>query len=184
MGEMVETAAILNQATDASFVILDEVGRGTSTYDGLAIAWSGVEHLHDTNGCRALFATHYHELTQLAVDLPHAANASLRAKEGKDDLVFWHEVQSGPADKSYGVQVAKLAGLPKRAVQRASQILQKLEADPSSTEALPLFAAPQLPPEDTLEIPSQVQKLLKDTNPDDLTPRDALELIYRLKALD
>ena len=184
MVEMVETAAILNQATRASFVILDEVGRGTSTYDGLAIAWSGVEHLHDTNSCRALFATHYHELTQLAVDLPYAANASLRAKEWKDDLVFLHEVQPGPADKSYGVQVAKLAGLPKRAVQRASQILQKLEADPSSTEALPLFAVAPPILEDTPVVPSQTQELLADTNPDDLTPRDALELIYRLKALN
>lgn len=188
MVEMVETAAILNQATDRSFVIMDEVGRGTSTWDGLAIAWAAVEHLHSVNRSRALFATHYHELTKLVEDLPGAANASLRAKEWKDDLVFLHEVQPGPADKSYGVQVAKLAGLPKKAVKRAGQILKQLEAEPSAPESLPLFAAASLGPDtedDDLRDtgPSEADLLLEQIDPDSLTPREALDLLYRLKSL-
>ena len=190
MVEMVETAAILNQATERSFVIMDEVGRGTSTWDGLAIAWAAVEHLHSVNKSRALFATHYHELTKLVEDLPGAANASLRAKEWKDDLVFLHEVQSGPADKSYGVQVAKLAGLPKKAVRRAGQILKQLEAEPSAPESLPLFAAASFTPDtednagpEEIVAPSEADKALQQIDPDSLTPREALDLIYRLKAL-
>ncbi|CUS57090.1 DNA mismatch repair protein MutS [hydrothermal vent metagenome] len=189
MVEMVETAAILNQATERSFVIMDEVGRGTSTWDGLAIAWAAVEHLHSVNKARALFATHYHELTKLVEDLPGAANASLRAKEWKDDLVFLHEVQAGPADKSYGVQVAKLAGLPKKAVKRAAQILKQLEAEPDAPENLPLFAAASLAPitdEDTADQiigPSESDLLLQQIDPDSLTPREALDLLYRLKSL-
>ncbi|HCE21821.1 MAG TPA: DNA mismatch repair protein MutS, partial [Hyphomonas sp.] len=183
MVEMVETAAILNQATERSFVIMDEVGRGTSTWDGLAIAWAAVEHLHSVNKARALFATHYHELTKLVEDLPGAANASLRAKEWKDDLVFLHEVQAGPADKSYGVQVAKLAGLPKKAVKRAAQILKQLEAEPDAPENLPLFAAASLAPitdEDTADQiigPSESDLLLQQIDPDSLTPREALDLL-------
>ncbi|KCZ61540.1 hypothetical protein L53_14400 [Hyphomonas sp. L-53-1-40] len=189
MVEMVETAAILNQATERSFVIMDEVGRGTSTWDGLAIAWAAVEHLHSVNKARALFATHYHELTKLVEDLPGAANASLRAKEWKDDLVFLHEVQAGPADKSYGVQVAKLAGLPKKAVKRAAQILKQLEAQPDAPENLPLFAAASLAPitdEDTADqviAPSESDLLLQQIDPDSLTPREALDVLYRLKSL-
>lgn len=190
MVEMVETAAILNQATERSFVIMDEVGRGTSTWDGLAIAWAAVEHLHSVNKSRALFATHYHELTKLVEDLPGAANASLRAKEWKDDLVFLHEVQSGPADKSYGVQVAKLAGLPRKAVRRAGQILKQLEAEPSAPESLPLFAAASFTPDteddagpEEIAAPSEADKALQQIDPDSLTPREALDLIYRLKAL-
>ena len=189
MVEMVETAAILNQATERSFVIMDEVGRGTSTWDGLAIAWAAVEHLHSVNKARALFATHYHELTKLVEDLSGAANASLRAKEWKDDLVFLHEVQAGPADKSYGVQVAKLAGLPKKAVKRAGQILKQLEAEPSAPESLPLFAAASLA-SDTDESegvettgPSAADLMLQQIDPDSLTPREALDLLYRLKSL-
>ena len=182
MVEMVETAAILNLATENSFVILDEVGRGTSTYDGLAIAWAAVEHLHEVNKCRALFATHYHELTQLADDMPGAANASLRAKEWKDDLIFLHEVQSGPADRSYGVQVAKLAGLPKRAVKRAEQVLKRLEADPKDAGSLPLFAAAGEEPEPVQES-SASDEVLRQVDPDTLTPKEALELVYRLKGL-
>ncbi|MEZ5946680.1 MAG: DNA mismatch repair protein MutS [Hyphomonas sp.] len=188
MVEMVETAAILTQASPRSFVILDEVGRGTSTWDGLAIAWAAVEHLHSTNACRALFATHYHELTTLAEDLSGAANASLRAREWKNDLVFLHEVQPGPADRSYGVQVAKLAGLPKKAVARAAQILKRLETDPSSAESLPLFAAVPLPdeaPPQGLPDPAAdaVRSLLDAVDPDSLTPREALDLVYRMKDL-
>ncbi|WP_439619392.1 DNA mismatch repair protein MutS [Hyphomonas sp.] len=187
MVEMVETAAILTQATLHSFVILDEVGRGTSTYDGLAIAWAAVEHLHGVNACRALFATHYHELTQLAEDLPAAANASLRAREWKNDLVFLHEVQPGPADRSYGVQVARLAGLPKRAVARASQILKRLEADPKAADSLPLFAAVAEPdtafsPEPADPVGARILAVLADIDPDTLTPREALDILYRLKA--
>ncbi|MCF6329708.1 MAG: DNA mismatch repair protein MutS, partial [Henriciella sp.] len=181
MVEMVETAAILTQATPNSFVILDEVGRGTSTYDGLAIAWAAVEHLHNTNRCRALFATHYHELTGLAGDLPSATNLSLRAKEWKDDLVFLHDVQSGPADRSYGVQVARLAGLPPRAVKRAEQVLKKLEAKPGAVETLPLFA---VTPENDVPAPDITHPaldLLESIEPDTLTPREALDLIYKLK---
>ncbi len=183
MVEMVETAAILSQATEHSFVILDEVGRGTSTYDGLAIAWAAVEHLHNVNGCRALFATHYHELTGLAEDLPEAANLSLRAKEWKDELVFLHDVQSGPADRSYGVQVARLAGLPARAVRRAEQVLKKLESKPDAVDALPLFAAvAEDAPAESPQHPAV--QLLASIDPDSLTPREALDLIYRLKAPD
>ena len=182
MVEMVETAAILSQATANSFVILDEVGRGTSTYDGLAIAWAAVEHLHNTNKCRALFATHYHELTSLADDLPSATNLSLRAKEWKDELVFLHDVQNGPADRSYGVQVARLAGLPARAVKRAEQVLKKLEAAPDAMETLPLFAAAEPADEpETLAVDHPALSLLESVDPDSLTPREALDLIYRLK---
>lgn len=183
MVEMVETAAILSQATPNSFVILDEVGRGTSTYDGLAIAWAAVEHLHNTNKCRALFATHYHELTGLADDLASATNLSLRAKEWKDELVFLHDVQTGPADRSYGVQVARLAGLPARAVKRAEQVLKKLEAAPDAVDALPLFAAAvdiEETPQD-LAADHPALNLLETVDPDSLTPREALDLIYKLK---
>ena len=182
MVEMVETAAILTQATQNSFVILDEVGRGTSTYDGLAIAWAAVEHLHNTNKCRALFATHYHELTGLADDLNAATNLSLRAKEWKDELVFLHDVQSGPADRSYGVQVAKLAGLPNKAVRRAEQVLKKLEVAPDAVEALPLFAAAVEDEEIAApEANHPALDLLDTVDPDSLTPREALDLIYKLK---
>ena len=182
--EMIETAAILNQATQDSIVILDEVGRGTSTYDGLAIAWAAVEHLHEINKCRALFATHYHELTGLADTLAACANASLRAQEWKGDLVFLHEVKQGPADRSYGVQVAKLAGLPSAAVKRAEAVLKKLEAKEGGAkrlEELPLFAnfvaeQPDAP------APSEADQMLAGLDPDTLTPKEALELVYRLKA--
>jgi DNA mismatch repair protein MutS len=184
MVEMIETAAILNQATQDSIVILDEVGRGTSTYDGLAIAWAAVEHLHEINKCRALFATHYHELTGLADTLAACANASLRAQEWKGDLVFLHEVKQGPADRSYGVQVAKLAGLPSAAVKRAEAVLKKLEAKEGGAkrlEELPLFAnfvaeQPDAP------APSEADQMLAGLDPDTLTPKEALELVYRLKA--
>jgi DNA mismatch repair protein MutS len=183
MVEMIETAAILNQATPNSIVILDEVGRGTSTWDGLAIAWAAVEHLHEVNKCRALFATHYHELTGLAATLSACANASLKAQEWKGDLVFLHEVKPGPADRSYGVQVAKLAGLPAAAVRRAEAVLKKLEAKEGSAkrlEELPLFAN-FAPPEPEVREASVAEKMLAELDPDALTPKEALELVYRLK---
>jgi DNA mismatch repair protein MutS len=144
MAEMVETAAILTQATPRSFVILDEIGRGTATYDGLAIAWACAEALHETNRCRALFATHYHELAVLEQRLAYVANLSLKAKEWNGDLIFLHEAGPGPADRSYGVQVAKLAGVPAPVVARAKDVLERLERDaagPANLDALPLFAA-------------------------------------------
>ncbi len=183
MVEMIETASILNQATERSFVILDEIGRGTSTFDGLAIAWAAAEHLHAVNQCRALFATHYHELTDLIEALDAAGNASLRAKEWNGDLVFLHDVRPGPADKSYGIQVAKLAGLPPAAIARAKEVLTKLEEDGQASDgalsALPLFtAAPPAPPPK----PSAIDLAVKALDVDDLTPRQALDLLYELKA--
>lgn len=181
MAEMVETAAILHQAGPKALVILDEIGRGTATFDGLAIAWAASEHLHDVNGCRAVFATHYHELTVLPERLAAAANANLRAREWKGDLVFLHEVQPGPADRSYGVQVAKLAGVPKRVVERAKAVLSRLESAKAGRidpETLSLFeAAPA-----ALE-PSALEAALAALDPDALTPREALDALYRLKAL-
>jgi len=183
MVEMIETAAILNQADSKSFVILDEIGRGTATFDGLSIAWAAVEHLHIVNQCRALFATHYHELTDLVETLDGASNASLRAKEWNGDLVFLHDLQPGAADKSYGIQVAKLAGLPQVAVNRARAVLNQLEEShdgaKDSLGALPLFS---LPPPPAKAQPSKIETALKTLDIDALTPRDALDLLYDLKA--
>ena len=193
MVEMLETASILNQASDRALVILDEVGRGTSTYDGLAIAWSCVEYLHDVIRCRGLFATHYHELTQLAARLPFAGNLSLKAREWRGDLIFLHEIQEGPADKSYGVQVARLAGLPKAAVLRAKRVLDELEADKSDhtvTDDMPLFSfsedeAGAGPPPEKADKPTSAPAvdLLSEIEPDELSPKEALDLIYQLKGL-
>jgi DNA mismatch repair protein MutS len=182
MTEMLETAAILNQAGPRALVVLDEIGRGTATFDGLAIAWAVAEHLHEANKCRVVFATHYHELTRLAEKLEGGANAHLRAKEWKGDLVFLHEVAPGAADRSYGIQVAKLAGLPKSVVERARAVLQRLEASGGSTrmeiaDELPLFA--QVMKENT---PSALEAALADVDPDRLSPKEALELLYALKA--
>ena len=149
MVEMVETAAILNQAGERALVILDEIGRGTATFDGLSIAWATVEHLHGVNKCRALFATHFHELTALAARLDRLHNATVRVKEWQGEVVFLHEVVAGSADRSYGIQVAKLAGLPASVIERAKVVLAKLEqedrAAPKGFEDLPLFAVPSKP---------------------------------------
>src|SRR6202020_2146112 len=149
MVEMVETAVILNQASERSLVILDEIGRGTATFDGLSIAWATIEHLHESNRCRALFATHFHELTALAARLPRLHNATVRVKEWEGEVVFLHEVVAGAADRSYGIQVAKLAGLPAAVIERAKLVLAKLEAEdraaPRGCEDLPLFAAAPRP---------------------------------------
>ncbi|MEO0399933.1 MAG: DNA mismatch repair protein MutS [Pseudomonadota bacterium] len=185
MVEMVETAAILNQAGPRSLVVLDEIGRGTSTYDGLAIAWSAVEHLHDVNGARALFATHYHELTGLSETLTRLANVSMKVREWKDEVVFLHEVVPGPADRSYGVAVARLAGLPKKAVARAKALLKTLEASDGRAAVapeLPLFAMAPDAPEASEAAPDPVRTALEAIDPDDLTPRAALEALYVLKA--
>jgi len=183
MAEMVETAAILTQATPRSLVILDEIGRGTATYDGLAIAWACAEALHDVNRSRALFATHYHELARLETRLKACANLSMRAKEWNGDLVFLHEAGPGAADRSYGVQVAKLAGVPSAVVARAKQVLARLERDPNSPtrlDDLPLFAATKPPPPPE---PSKVEAALAGIDPDALSPREALEALYRLKGI-
>ncbi|MWB76949.1 DNA mismatch repair protein MutS [Pseudooceanicola sp. 216_PA32_1] len=190
MVEMVETAAILNQADANALVILDEIGRGTATYDGLSIAWATLEHLHEVNGCRALFATHYHELTALAGKLAGVDNATVSVREYEGDVIFLHEVRKGAADRSYGVQVARLAGLPEAVVARARAILDTLEKGDREgakrqvlIDDLPLFAAAP-PPAPKAKLPEglgEVARLLEDTNPDDLSPREALEVLYRLK---
>ena len=179
MVEMVETATILQQATPTALVILDEIGRGTATYDGLSIAWATLEHLHEINRCRSLFATHYHELTQLDERLERLTNATVAVSEWEGEVVFLHEVRDGCCDRSYGVQVARLAGMPESAVARAEQLLRQFESDSTPTFAalddLPLFSAAASPPEDPL------RDKLAGITPDDLTPRAALELIYELK---
>jgi DNA mismatch repair protein MutS len=187
MVEMVETAAILNQAGERALVILDEIGRGTATFDGLSIAWATIEHLHEVNRCRTLFATHFHELTALAARLPRLHNATVRVKEWQGDVVFLHEVIAGAADRSYGIQVAKLAGLPAMVIARAQEVLSKLEAEdrasPKGFEDLPLFSlAPQRasPREDGPF--EQVVKALAALNPDEMSPREAIEALYRLRS--
>ena len=185
MVEMVETAAILNQAGPRSLVILDEIGRGTATFDGQSIAWAVVEHLHDVSRCRAMFATHYHELTALAARLRDLACYTMRVKEWKGQVAFLHEVVAGAADRSYGIHVARLAGLPRPVVARAESILKRLEQGESASavvrlaDDLPLFAAaaPAAAPE-----ASSLETVLAAINPDELTPKQALELIYRLKS--
>lgn len=183
MMEMVETAAILTQATPHSFVVLDEIGRGTATYDGLAIAWATAEALHETNRARTLFATHYHELAQLETRLDHVCNLSMVAREWNGELVFLHEAAPGAADRSYGVQVAKLAGVPASVVARARSVLNRLEGEKAAAarlDDLPLFAVAEPEP---MRGPSPVELALRDVDPDDLTPREALEALYRLKGL-
>jgi DNA mismatch repair protein MutS len=191
MVEMVETASILNLATERSLVILDEIGRGTATFDGLSIAWACVEHLHEKNRCRALFATHYHELTSLETRLGNLSCHSLQVKEWKDEIVFLHFVKPGSADRSYGIHVAKLAGLPDIVIRRSEQILQSLQQGEKSgaleklSEDLPLFSA--LAEKVEREKPSMAPaspalEKLAAVNPDDLTPREALQILYDLKA--
>jgi DNA mismatch repair protein MutS len=190
MVEMVETAAILNQADDRALVILDEIGRGTATYDGLSIAWATLEHLHDVNACRALFATHYHEMTSLSDKLKGAENATVSAKEWEGEVIFLHEVIKGKADRSYGVQVARLAGLPPAVVERAKAVLETLEKGQSQHAAnpkaiiddLPLFSAMPAPAPAPKAKESAVEKALLEILPDELTPREALQVLYDLKA--
>lgn len=190
MVEMVETAAILNQAGPRALVILDEIGRGTATFDGLSIAWAAIEHLHEANRCRALFATHYHELTALGDRLARVANATMRVAEWKGEVVFLHEVAPGAADRSYGIQVAKLAGLPPAVVERARAILRELEKSEREkpvaalVDDLPLFAAPArrqavAPP--AADAPDPLRESLAALDLDEMTPREALEALYRLK---
>jgi len=189
MVEMVETASILNQADERSFVILDEIGRGTATFDGLSIAWAVVEHLHELNKCRALFATHYHELTALTSKLPLMTLHCMKIKEFNDEVIFLHEVIDGAADRSYGIHVAKLAGLPRTVVKRAEQVLETLEREGKSqsvsqlAEDLPLFAAVRSKDEPAAQQIVPAMEALKELNPDNLTPREALDKLYELKNL-
>ncbi|MCZ8133593.1 MAG: DNA mismatch repair protein MutS, partial [Rhodobacteraceae bacterium] len=193
MVEMVETAAILNQADDRALVILDEIGRGTATYDGLSIAWATMEHLHGVNRCRALFATHYHEMTALAGKLPGVENATVRVKEWEGEVIFLHEVRKGAADRSYGVQVARLAGLPAAVVDRAKVVLEALESGERQGGArpkaliddLPLFSvAPSAPPPPRVAAKeSAVEARLKEALPDEMTPMEALRLVYELREM-
>ena len=191
MVEMVETAAILNQAGERALVILDEIGRGTATFDGLSIAWATIEHLHENNRCRALFATHFHEMTALAAKLPRLHNATMRVKEWQGEVVFLHEVVPGAADRSYGIQVAKLAGLPPSVIERAKLVLAQLEAEDRMSPArkliddLPLFAAARRRlrrgrPQADAALAALVEALAA-LHPDEMSPRDALEALYALK---
>ena len=191
MVEMVETAAILNQASEKSLVILDEIGRGTATFDGLSIAWATLENLHEVNKCRALFATHYHELGALKERLSALAPYTMRVKEWQNQVVFLHEVAPGAADRSYGIHVAQLAGLPAAVVSRAEEVLAALEKGEQSgavtrlADDLPLFAAAPARPAGGSAEPGEsvVEKALEAVNPDELTPRQALELLYELRRL-
>jgi DNA mismatch repair protein MutS len=182
MVEMVETAAILNQATERSLVILDEIGRGTATFDGLSIAYACVEHLNDVNRSRTLFATHFHELTQLSATLPRLFNLTMKVREWKGALVFLHEVAPGAADRSYGIQVAKLAGLPASVIKRARGVLAELEAAKAAgrVDALPLFSYEPPTPEPP---PDPVREALETIDPDALSPREAHVALYELKRL-
>ncbi|WP_234054249.1 MULTISPECIES: DNA mismatch repair protein MutS [unclassified Xanthobacter] len=192
MVEMVETAAILNQATPRSLVILDEIGRGTATFDGMSIAWASLEHLHEVNRCRALFATHFHELTALSQRCKRLFNATVKVTEWQGDVIFLHEVVPGAADRSYGIQVAKLAGLPDAVITRAKAVLAELEAAERASpvqrmvDDLPLFAAlrpqPAAAPAPSAG-PDPVAEALDTLDPDALSPREALDALYRLKGL-
>ncbi len=189
MVEMVEAAAILNQAGMRSLVILDEIGRGTATFDGLSIAWAAVEHLHEVNRCRALFATHYHELTALAAKLDALSCHCMRVKEWQGDIVFLHEVAAGSADRSYGIHVARLAGLPEAVIARATEVLEALEQGEQGrsvatlADDLPLFSAARRTPDTVAAAePSAVETALADVDPDELTPRAALDLLYALRS--
>jgi len=189
MVEMVETAAILNQAGARALVILDEIGRGTATFDGLSIAWATIEHLHENNRCRALFATHFHEMTALAAKLKRLHNATMRVKEWQGDVVFLHEVVAGAADRSYGIQVAKLAGLPPSVIERAKVVLAQIEAEDRTSptrrliDDLPLFAAarPAATPQADAALTALLEAL-SALHPDEMSPREALEALYALKA--
>lgn len=189
MVEMVETATILNQAAERSLVILDEIGRGTSTFDGLSIAWAAIEYLHEVNHCRAIFATHFHEMTALTEKLDRLHNVTMKVKEWNGDVVFLHEVGNGAADRSYGVQVAKLAGLPAAVLSRAKDVLHQLEKGEVAGKAakliddLPLFSVALSRETENNKKASKIEEALKEINPDELSPKQALEELYRLKQL-
>jgi DNA mismatch repair protein MutS len=186
MVEMIETAAILNQSTPRSLVILDEIGRGTATYDGLSIAWATLEHLHDVNASRALFATHYHELTALTATLKQLHCATMKVKEWKGDIIFLHEVEAGTAGRSYGIQAAKLAGIPAAVINRATEVLKRLEEGRerpqkvSLLSELPLFSAAISAPKPKAD---ELRQHIETMAPDEMSPREALDMLYELKKL-
>jgi DNA mismatch repair protein MutS len=180
MVEMAETAAILNTATARSLVLLDEIGRGTATYDGVSIAWAVSEHLHNAIGCKTIFATHYHELTQLADELPAVRNFTVAVREVGDEILFLHSLRPGGADRSYGIEVGRLAGIPRQVLARARQVLKLLEsghliggraAAPAADSQLGLFAAAP---------PHPVLAALRELDVDELSPRQALERLAQL----
>jgi DNA mismatch repair protein MutS len=189
MVEMVETAAILNQAGARALVILDEIGRGTATFDGLSIAWACLEHLHEVNNCRTLFATHYHELTSLAARLPALKPYTMKVMEWQGEVKFLHEIAAGAADRSYGIHVAQLAGVPAAAIRRAEEVLKTLEQGEQASaltrlaDDLPLFAATAAPEPTKLSEPSAADEALRAVNPDELSPKEALELLYKLRGM-
>ena len=181
MVEMTEVAAILNAATSTSLVLIDEIGRGTSTFDGLALAYSIARHLAESTRCYCLFATHYFELTHLNAELSNLANVHLDAVEMKDKIVFLHKLESGPANQSYGLQVAQLAGVPKSVVRAARKHLSKLEMGDATSSAQGSLFVPLAKPSEA--VPHPVLDALADLRPDELSPREALEKLYALKAL-
>ncbi|HEY8290753.1 MAG TPA: DNA mismatch repair protein MutS, partial [Acetobacteraceae bacterium] len=191
MVEMTETAAILHQAGPRSLVVVDEIGRGTATMDGLAIAWAVLEALHSAIRCRTIFATHFHELAELATRLPRLRPHTMRVKEWKGTVVFLHEVAEGAAGRSWGVHVAELAGVPAPVVRRAASLLSALEKHGGPLTAgaplgaLPLFAATAQPDaEGSVEMPADaLRTALGELDPDKMTPREALDVLYRLKGL-
>jgi DNA mismatch repair protein MutS len=189
MVEMVETASILNQADENSFVILDEIGRGTATYDGLSIAWATLEHLHNVSKTRALFATHYHELTHLSVEMDRLENSTVAVKEWEGEVVFLHEVTRGAADRSYGIQVAKLAGLPTTVIKRSNLILEKLERGQYQGQDnfkdlikdLPLFSNDHISNKIEEKKVDALQQEIETINLDNTSPKEALDFLYKLK---
>jgi len=187
--EMTETAAILHQAGPRSLVVVDEIGRGTSTLDGLAIAWAVLEALHSTIRCRTIFATHFHELAELADRLPRLRPHTMRVKEWKGTVVFLHEVAEGAARRSWGVHVAELAGVPAPVVRRAAALMAAMEkhggplSKSASVQALPLFAATAVPDEAEAKPAAPLFEAFTELNPDNLSPKQALEALYRLKTL-
>ena len=190
MVEMVETAAILNRSGARAFVILDEIGRGTSTFDGLSLAWAVVENLHEVNQCRTLFATHYHELNALEDTLDGLSTHAMQVREWQDEIVFLHKVAPGGADRSYGIHVARLAGVPQAVLTRAEEVLSRLSEEKSGGNALdelPLFSADvqQHPVSSSTQSDQQaaLDEFIDSLLPDTMTPRDALDMIYKLKSL-
>jgi DNA mismatch repair protein MutS len=193
MVEMTETASILEDATERSLIILDEIGRGTSTYDGVSIAWAVAEHLHEQLGARTLFATHYHELTELAATLDRVRNVSIAVKRWKDDIVFLRQLIPGGTSHSYGIQVARLAGLPSTVVERAKGVLENLEATALDRNSRPRIAqGPEAPtPQDGWQLSlfasdpggQELRKRLETVDPDELSPREAHAILYELKSL-
>ena len=179
MVEMIETASILNHATEKSFVILDEIGRGTSTWDGLSLAWSIIEKLHNDINCKTLFATHYHELTTLERSLKKLSLKTLEAKEHNDEIIFLYNLVNGSANKSYGLEVAKLAGVPFDVIKRAKDILKNLESDYKIDDKLPLFHERK-----EKEVVNKISKKLNEIVPDSISPIQALEILYELKRLN